>query len=166
MADGLLLDLFTLRASCLLIALGRAARRLVDHRLDELGMRVNHYSVLKTLSAASPPSQQELAELLRIDVATMVALVDDLSELGYVRRRQDPSDRRRHLLGATPEGRSALRKAERILGECDADLVADIPSAMRDDVRDALAAAARGPHLPERIAAIPRRRTTKVARPA
>ena len=52
--------------------------------------------------------QQELAEALCMDANNVVLLLNELEDLGYVTRRRDPSDRRRHLVDLTPAGRKAL----------------------------------------------------------
>jgi len=147
MSRPLLPDLFATRTSCLLISLGRATRRLVDDRLGRLDIRLRHYTVLKALSKGSARSQQELSDFLQIDVATMVATVDDLDAKGLVERRRDPTDRRRHALVITRRGTGLLGRAERILDEVEVDLATDLSADQTEDLRAALAAAAGGPHL-------------------
>ncbi len=46
-----------------------------------------------------------LGERLGLNSASVTALVDRLEELGHVRRRRDPSDRRRVLLDVTPSAK-------------------------------------------------------------
>ena len=48
--------------------------------------------------------QQELAEALCMDANNVVLLLNELEDLGYVVRRRDPDDRRRHLVGADRRG--------------------------------------------------------------
>ena len=57
--------------------------------------------------------QQELAEALCMDANNVVLLLNELEDLGYVARRRDPDDRRRHLVALTDAGLQALRSAER-----------------------------------------------------
>ena len=57
--------------------------------------------------------QQELAEVLCMDANNVVLLLNELEDLGYVARRRDPDDRRRHLVALTDAGLQALRSAER-----------------------------------------------------
>ncbi len=57
--------------------------------------------------------QQELAEVLCIDANNVVLVLNELEDLGHVRRRRDPTDRRRHLVDITAAGRDALTSAER-----------------------------------------------------
>lgn len=46
-----------------------------------------------------------LGERLGLNSASVTALVDRLEELGHVRRRRDPADRRRVLLDVTPSAK-------------------------------------------------------------
>jgi DNA-binding MarR family transcriptional regulator len=48
----------------------------------------------------------ELAGLLHVDPSTLTGLVSRLERRGLVARRSDPRDRRRVLLGLTPQGRA------------------------------------------------------------
>ncbi len=57
--------------------------------------------------------QQELAEALCMDANNVVLLLNELEDMGYVARRRDPDDRRRHLVELTKEGSNALSSAER-----------------------------------------------------
>jgi DNA-binding MarR family transcriptional regulator len=48
-----------------------------------------------------------------MDANNVVLLLNELEDLGYVTRRRDPHDRRRHLVELTDEGSRALTSAER-----------------------------------------------------
>jgi DNA-binding MarR family transcriptional regulator len=65
-------------------------------------------SVLATLEAAGPCSQQQLAERLNVNRTMMVKLIDGLEARGLVERRRNPGDRRSYALYPTDAGRSAL----------------------------------------------------------
>ena len=49
--------------------------------------------------------QQELADVLCIDANNVVLALNELEDLGHIRRRRDPADRRRHLVDLTAQGR-------------------------------------------------------------
>jgi DNA-binding MarR family transcriptional regulator len=51
----------------------------------------------------------ELAELLKVSVATMSGIIDRLAEHGVVRRTEDPADRRVRRLTVTAEGSEMIR---------------------------------------------------------
>jgi len=96
--------------------LNRAAQHLrlaVEDALAPLGLRRRHYAALGLLEAAAPLSQQELANRIPLDRASVVLVVDDLERLGFARRRPDPTDRRVYNIVLTPSGRDALHDARR-----------------------------------------------------
>jgi DNA-binding MarR family transcriptional regulator len=79
---------------------------------DLLGMHLRLLMTLSYLRDHDGAPQQELAEALCMDANNVVLLLNELEELGHVTRRRDPDDRRRHLVGLTPAGLSALAHAE------------------------------------------------------
>jgi len=88
--------------------------RLVSRRStpELLGQTLKELGTLSFLREFPETSQQALSEGLCIDANYCVLLLNDLEENGLIERRRDPSDRRRHLVSMTDEGRRALRKAE------------------------------------------------------
>src|SRR6478736_6900571 len=79
---------------------------------DLLGMHMRHLMALSYVRDHDGGPQQELAEALCMDANNVVLLLNELEDLGYVSRRRDPSDRRRHLVELTEGGRRALEGAE------------------------------------------------------
>jgi DNA-binding MarR family transcriptional regulator len=79
---------------------------------DLLGMHMRHLMSLSYVRDHDGGPQQELAEALCMDANNVVLLLNELEQLGYVSRRRDPSDRRRHLVDLTPAGAKALNHAE------------------------------------------------------
>jgi DNA-binding MarR family transcriptional regulator len=92
-------------------------RAIAEGRLlEELGLAVKQFGALTVLAALDePPSQQALAELIRVDRTTMVMTCDALEAAGYVERRRNPRDRREQLLHLTAAGQRARKRAERIV---------------------------------------------------
>src|SRR4051794_36103465 len=64
-------------------------------------------SVLSTLEAVGPCSQQQLVEALHVNRSMMVKLIYGLEARGLVERRRNPADRRSHALYPTAAGRHA-----------------------------------------------------------
>jgi len=75
-------------------------------------MHMRHLMALSYVRDHDGGPQQELAEALCMDANNVVLLLNELEELGYVGRRRDPSDRRRHLVDLSARGAKALEKAE------------------------------------------------------
>lgn len=88
--------------------------RLINRRStpDLLGQTLKELAALSYLRDYDETTQQSLVEGLCIDANYGVLLLNDLEDRGFVERRRDPADRRRHIVTMTPEGRQALRQAE------------------------------------------------------
>ena len=80
---------------------------------DVLGLRLKEYVALQYLQDQGKTAQGELAEQLMLDANNCVLLLNGLEEGGYVERRRDPSDRRRHIVEMTKAGERALEKADK-----------------------------------------------------
>jgi len=74
-----------------------------------LGLTGAQYNVLNIL-AASPDgiSQRELGDRLVVDRSNVTGLLDRLEKSGWVRRTDDPEDRRVYRVVLTPAGLGAL----------------------------------------------------------
>ncbi|HTZ85060.1 MAG TPA: MarR family winged helix-turn-helix transcriptional regulator [Solirubrobacteraceae bacterium] len=93
--------------------LTRLAKQVYRRSTEELlGMHMRHLMALSYVRDHDGGPQQELAEALCMDANNVVLLLNELEELGYVGRRRDPSDRRRHLVDLSARGAKALEKAE------------------------------------------------------
>jgi DNA-binding MarR family transcriptional regulator len=88
--------------------------RLVSRRStpELLGQTLKELAALAYLRDYEEVTQQTLVEGLCIDTNYCVLLLNDLESADLVERRRDPSDRRRHLVTMTDEGRIALHRAE------------------------------------------------------
>jgi DNA-binding MarR family transcriptional regulator len=96
-----------------------------------LGMDPRHLITLSYVRDHESAPQQELAEAFCMDANNIVLLLNELEELGYVVRRRDPEDRRRHLVDMTPKGRRALAKAERSQESIEDDVLRGLDPAER-----------------------------------
>jgi DNA-binding MarR family transcriptional regulator len=96
-----------------IVLLTRLARVVYRRSTIELvGMRLRELGALAYLRDHQKASQNALSKALSIDANNCVLLLNDLEALGYVERRRDPMDRRRHLVELTASGRAALERAE------------------------------------------------------
>ncbi|MFI5148276.1 MAG: MarR family winged helix-turn-helix transcriptional regulator [Bacteroidia bacterium] len=86
-------------------------------KLEELDID-RHYSILIILeNKEAACSQQDVANLLRIDKASMVRIIDYLVKKKYIKRMMNPSDRREHILCLTEKARKTLPRIHRAVGE-------------------------------------------------
>ncbi len=88
--------------------------------------------------------QQELAEALCMDANNVVLLLNELEDLGFVARRRDPHDRRRHLVELTKEGLDALTRAERAQETIEDDVLSALDASERATLWQLLTRALQG----------------------
>jgi DNA-binding MarR family transcriptional regulator len=111
---------------------------------DVLGVKLKQLITLEILARNEGCLQQELGASLMVDSNNCVLLLNELDELGYVERRRDPQDRRRHIVAITPAGSKALAKAEAKLEELEGEVLANLDPAERGQLRELLARAMEG----------------------
>jgi DNA-binding MarR family transcriptional regulator len=93
--------------------LTRLAKQVYRRSSEELlGMHMRHLMALSYVRDHDGGPQQELAEALCMDANNVVLLLNELEQAGYVARRRDPDDRRRHRVELTAAGAKALTNAE------------------------------------------------------
>jgi DNA-binding MarR family transcriptional regulator len=92
----------------------RIAKQVVRRSTDELlGMPLRLLIALSYLRDHGGAQQQELGRALSMDASNVVLVLNELEGLGYISRRRDSHDRRRHLVTITTAGLRAARRAER-----------------------------------------------------
>jgi DNA-binding MarR family transcriptional regulator len=92
----------------LLKKLGMSTKERAMEAYGRTGLNPYHHAILVLLGEGSRETQGAIADALGYDRGQLVGLLDELEEQGLVERRRDPSDRRRHLVRLTADGRRAL----------------------------------------------------------
>jgi DNA-binding MarR family transcriptional regulator len=106
------------------IRAGQRATDVVDETVAQLlGINRSDARCLDVLEERGRMSAGELAAATRLTSGAITAVVDRLQRLGYVRRVDDPSDRRRVLIEATPEVFEATRELMHVMAEDGAPMV-------------------------------------------
>jgi DNA-binding MarR family transcriptional regulator len=94
----------------------------IDAEMAPEGLRARHYLVMSVLRTGHHTGQQEIADKLNIDKATMVAVVNELEERGYLGRERNPADKRHYRLWTTDDGRAWLAGADRSIGAMEQEM--------------------------------------------
>lgn len=95
-----------------LYRLGLRAGQLFNATLQESGLRLRHYALMRYLSTVPGALQRELSVHLGYDPSAIVGLVDDLERLDLVVRQPDPADRRSRVVVLTETGWAFLRDSD------------------------------------------------------
>jgi len=107
-------------------------------------MHMRHLMALSYVRDHDGGPQQELAEALCMDANNVVLLLNELEDLGYVARRRDPVDRRRHLVELTAPGARALGRAEHAQETIEDEVLQALDTGERTILWELLSRALRG----------------------
>ena len=72
-------------------------------------IRISHYSVLVIVNANPGLAQSEVADVVGIEPARLVRVLDELERRGLIQRMRSTSDRRSHALFLTLKVRKRSR---------------------------------------------------------
>jgi DNA-binding MarR family transcriptional regulator len=107
------------------------AHRLLADALAGAGSRGYHYRLLAALQELGPASQATLGRRAGIDRSDVVAALNELADLGFVKRAPDEADRRRNVITITRAGAAQVRRLEKVLAGVQDALLAPLSAAER-----------------------------------
>jgi DNA-binding MarR family transcriptional regulator len=105
---------------------GQRTAALFLEALKSVGLHPRHFGVMQLISAHPGMTQRELVKGSLIDPSSMVAVIDELEEMGLAERRPHPSDRRKHAVHLTQKGKRTLDRARKVAGRLAEDLFAPL----------------------------------------
>ncbi len=94
--------------------------------MAEKGFRPPCAGVLRTVAALGPMSQREISEQVGLDPSDLVGAIDILEAAGFVERRRDPDDRRRHAVMITKAGAKAADRLRVLMIEAEVRTLANL----------------------------------------
>jgi DNA-binding MarR family transcriptional regulator len=136
------------RLGFLLARHGAIANSRVHHAFETCGLALRQGTALMLLGTSGFMSQRTLAATLEVDPSIMVGILNDLESAHLVERRRDPSDRRRHIVAITQEGRCLLAKAQQAVTDVEEGLFADLTPEEIGELRGLLARVRTSPRDP------------------
>jgi DNA-binding MarR family transcriptional regulator len=124
----------------LLALLGHDAMRRLRAAHTDVGLTPRQFQLLALLNDHGPMGQRELGEAMGIDPSILVTMLNPLEESGFVTRRRDPSDRRRHTVLLTNAGTRHLERSARAQHQAEDALFAGLDDDQREQLRQLLLA--------------------------
>jgi MarR family transcriptional regulator, lower aerobic nicotinate degradation pathway regulator len=106
--------------------------------LEPLDLRPHHFGVMTLIDTAPGCAQQELVARSMIDPSSMVAVVDELEDLGFAERRPHPDDRRKRAVHLTPRGKRMLQRAREVAVDTANETLAPLDHKERETLRKLL----------------------------
>jgi MarR family transcriptional regulator for hemolysin len=97
----------------------RSYRNYAQKRLREHGYKitVDQWLTIKAILENPGITQQELAEKIFKDNASVTRIIEILVQSGYLHREINPADRRKTILDVTDEGQSIIHKVQHLVLE-------------------------------------------------
>ncbi len=92
------------------------------------GISISQCYILDALAEDGDHTMQQLAKRMFKSVSTMTRVVAQLVRRGYVKRRQDPQDRRIIHVSITPQGKAIVAAVNRDLVETQKTILQNIPA--------------------------------------
>ena len=123
-----------------LLPLGKVCAVVTKQYLSVLGRKLNHLPIKRYYYAFwviakndGQITQKDLSTVLNADKVIIVRIVDYLSEKQFIQRKENPEDRRSHLLASTKTGKQYVQDVEKALSETDEALLNALPEERKND---------------------------------
>jgi DNA-binding MarR family transcriptional regulator len=117
---------------------GQRTAHLFAEALEPIGLLPRHFGILNLIDAHPGTTQRDLVSGSLIDPSSMVAVIDELEEMGLAERRPHPDDRRKHAVHLTAKGRRTLERARGAAMAMSKDLLAPLDAGEVETLRQLL----------------------------
>ena len=101
--------------------LDKLYQRLLSYDLDFTGLE-RYFMVLWAIDESENLTQQNLADLLKIDKASVVRIADDLEKKGFIQRVMNPSDKRAYFLELSKKGNKYIKDVHEGIDNLNAEM--------------------------------------------
>ena len=106
-----------------------AMKQYVQRRIrdDKLDLTYEMVQVLAVLWRKGEINQQEIADRVQKNKASLTSLLDNLAKRNLIIRNEDPSDRRNKIISLTDSGKEYKKQLEPLLNGFYETLTKDLP---------------------------------------
>ena len=125
-------------AGFLLTDSARLLRKLIDRRLQPLGLSRAQWSVLAILSNHEGVSQSQISQELEIEKSTAGRLIDQVEKSGWIERRPIAGDRRLWSIHLTDQARPLLVEIEGVILHAREDMLRGLSGEQQHTLNDLL----------------------------
>lgn len=114
---------------------GTLFRGLLETTLKSHKLVAPQAGIIRILAGHGEYNQNQLAQEMNMDKASMVKFIDGLEKHGYVKRSTDPKDRRSKLLTITAKGRVLEKKIIEQHTELEEEILKQFPAEDQQTLR-------------------------------
>ena len=118
----------------------RLLRKLIDRRLQPLGLSRAQWSILAILSNHDGLSQSQISDELEIEKSTAGRLIDQVEKSGWIERRPIPGDRRLWGIHLTDRARRLIAEVESIVLHTRAEMLRGLSAEQQQTLSEMLQA--------------------------
>lgn len=115
-------------------------RKLIDRRLQPLGLTRAQWSVLAILSNHEGLSQSQISDELEIEKSTTGRLIDQVERSGWIERRPIPGDRRLWGIHLTDRARQLIAEVESVVLNTRAEMLRGLSDEQQQTLSEMLQA--------------------------
>jgi DNA-binding MarR family transcriptional regulator len=118
----------------------KSYRQFAQRNLDNKGyhISIDQWLILKTLQENHDITQQQVAEIVFKDYASVTRIIDILVEKKFIVRSSHLTDRRRFKLTLTPTGKKLLTQIQKDINEHRSKALSNISKTEMTALRDTL----------------------------
>jgi DNA-binding MarR family transcriptional regulator len=116
----------------------RLLRKLIDRRLQPLGLSRAQWSILAILSNRDGLSQSQISDELEIEKSTAGRLIDQVEKSGWIERRPIPGDRRLWGIHLTDRARQLIAEVENIILQTRAEMLRGLSAEQQQHLSELL----------------------------
>lgn len=116
----------------------RLLRKLIDRRLQPLGLSRAQWSVLAILSNHDGLSQSQISDGIEIEKSTAGRLIDQVEKSGWIERRPIPGDRRLWGVHLTDQARELIAEVERVILQTRTEMLRGLSAEQQQNLSEIL----------------------------
>jgi MarR family transcriptional regulator for hemolysin len=116
----------------------RLLRKLIDRRLQPLGLTRAQWSVLAILSNHEGLSQSQISDALEIEKSTAGRLIDQVEKSGWIERRPILGDRRLWGVHLTDQARELIADVESVILQTRTEMLRGLSIEQQQDLSEIL----------------------------
>ena len=108
--------------------------RFLSQKVSELNLTSVQTMILGFLNIKDQITSSELGKRAELDSATLTGILDRLEAVGFIKRRDNPDDRRSIYIHLTPKGKAISREATRVIAEANTEFLKVLTDSQKRDL--------------------------------